>query len=197
MSAGSQIWVSSRAGPALVVQHFHCQVQPAAENRDTGKEKTEERGESTLQKSTDRLWCLCRLCAKVRSCEEIGTFSQCSLPGSQGSLVLSPGRTGLCIVSNWCLGCFAYQMWKQTYEIKRAFFLASDPLQLEVFQVFHGTLLQTEILVLEKKSYALKQQRKQERYGKVTSRRLISGNYLIFWSLFLCIRCFLNIAAHG
>lgn len=160
---GSHIWVSNRAGPTPVVQHFHCQAPPGAENRDAWEGKPGRRAGSVPQKSTSRLQnrvcvgCVCRLCVKVRSCEETHTFSQSVLPkpqgefGSQEALGLALCRRGC---ASWAAGVWAVSLARPKSEpvkLSCVFPPASDALQLTVFQVSQGTLISIEILDLEKK----------------------------------------------
>lgn len=116
----------------------------------------------------------------MRTCEEIATFSQYSLPkpqgefGSQRALLLALCKQGCASLAAGAWGAVLLTRCKSEPMKLRCwgfFPPASDPLQLKVFQVLQGTLLPTEILVLEKKCYPLKWQCKQERYRKVTRRR--------------------------
>lgn len=158
MSAGSQVWVSNRAESTPVVQHFHCQVQPAAakrrmkrKTRGKSREHTSKKYGQTSEQS------LCRQCLKMRSCEEIATFSQYSLPkprgefASQGALLLALCKQGCASLTAGVWAVLLTRCKSQPMKLRGFFPPASDSLQLKVFQVLQGTLLSIEILVLEKK----------------------------------------------
>lgn len=91
--------------------------------------------------------------------------------GSQGTLLLALCKQGCASLAAAVWAVLLTRCKSEPMKLRGFFFPASDPLQLKVFQVLQGTLLATEILVLEKKSYPLKRQCEQERYGRVTRRR--------------------------
>lgn len=119
--------------------------------REKSRECTSKKNEQASKQSS------CRLCAKVRGCEETHTFSQCGLPkpqgefGSQEALGLALCRQGCASLAPGVWAILLARCKSEPVKVRWVFSPASDALQLTVFQLSQSTLIPIELLDLEKK----------------------------------------------